>query len=145
MLKRFKRLRRRTKWLLTITAPGAAIALGWWLNLPKPPPYREVITRKPGEPPHVWKPMRARWILAPGVPGIHSHIRDLVERGDSLVYVCECEAGCVEKSSGKVLWKYPLASKQEIAQKTLSPTDFEWRLSLDDRFVFLAACREENT
>jgi outer membrane protein assembly factor BamB len=109
---------------LVLTAVGLA------LSLRHGPSRHDFTTQRPGEPRRLWRSLLPGWTYWPGSPDNPDGIEHLVSAPGRLYYVGGYEAGCLEKSSGKLLWRYRLASPQAVS----SPT---WQLAADGRFVYV--------
>jgi outer membrane protein assembly factor BamB len=87
----------------------------------------------------VWRSLRTAWTFRPGISGYHERISDLLCRVNRIFYVCECEVGCIEKSTGQLLWRYPFVTPSEDV--TRSP-DFDWwKITVDNRCIYISEGR----
>ncbi len=100
------------------------------------PVPRARAARAPSVPQRVWRSMRIAWTFTPAsAGGSSSRISDLLDRGDRLFYTCGSEAGCVRKSTGRLVWRYKFVSGKHSNSNTLP--EYDWcKLAADDRHVY---------
>ena len=137
------RIRKNRRWVKVCLAfVAAGLALVSW-EVRHSPSRHEFTTQRPGEPRRLWRSFRPAWTFRLGTPDEPDVIQDLVSGPGCLYYTGDNEAGCLEKSTGKSIWRYRLVSPQAVAAG-FSSDQREWRLAADGRFVYACECELNN-
>jgi outer membrane protein assembly factor BamB len=85
--------------------------------------------------------MRTVWRFQPDASSPYgTQITDLCLRGDRLYYASNSEIGCLDKRSGKAIWRRGLVSAAERKISPLAPAPPKWLLSFSGSRIYALTC-----
>src|SRR5579871_2909956 len=136
-------MRKTHKRLLGVLVLLVAMVTGVLLLHRRGAPVRhEFVTQLPGEAPHVWRSFHTAWTFSPGFPNLHTDANDLLLRQDRLYYICDYEAGCLDKVSGNLIWQHRFVTRKQVENNPYTGTT--WRLSTDAQHLYACECSFSN-
>src|SRR5580700_10582219 len=103
--------------------------------------YNAVAAQAPpnAEKPHTpeWRSFRTAWSVKFDTWGMN-YVSDMLLRGDRVLCACDASIGCLDKATGKLLWRFPFTTEYGPIKEQnggYSPQD-GWKLTANAQCVY---------